>query len=65
VSFPADRNYKKRCKNKRDIYIIYTVCPKKRRKPYLRYLWLDLNGTGTGVNHFESAISTTSLDPEK
>jgi hypothetical protein len=33
--------------------------PKKRRKPYLRYLWLDLNKTKTGINHFKSTISTT------
>jgi hypothetical protein len=26
------------------------VRPKKRRKPYLRYLWLDLNKTKTGIN---------------
>jgi hypothetical protein len=25
------------------------VRPKKRRKPYLRYLWLDLNKTKTGI----------------
>jgi hypothetical protein len=35
------------------------VRPKKRRKPYLRYLWLDLNKTKTGINHFKSTISTT------
>jgi hypothetical protein len=35
------------------------VRPKKRRKPYLRYLWLDLNKTKTGINHFQSTISTT------
>jgi hypothetical protein len=28
------------------------VFPKKRRKPYLRYLWLDLNKTKTVINHF-------------
>jgi hypothetical protein len=28
------------------------VRPKKRRKPYLRYLWLDLNKTKTVINHF-------------
>jgi hypothetical protein len=34
-------------------------CPKKRRKPYLRYLWLiDLNETKIGINHFKSTIST-------
>jgi hypothetical protein len=33
--------------------------PKKRRKPYRRYLWLDLNKTKTGINHFKSTISTT------
>jgi hypothetical protein len=26
------------------------VRPKKRRKPYLRYLWLDLNKTKTVIN---------------
>jgi hypothetical protein len=38
---------------------IYRVCPKKHRKPYPRYLlWLDLNETKTGINHFKSTIST-------
>jgi hypothetical protein len=32
------------------------VRPKKRRKPYRRYLWLDLNKTKTGINHFKSTI---------
>jgi hypothetical protein len=32
--------------------------PKKRRKPYLRYLWLNLNKTKTGINHFKNSIST-------
>jgi hypothetical protein len=36
----------------------YRMRPKKRRKPYLRYLWLDLNKTKTKINHFKSAIST-------
>jgi hypothetical protein len=27
---------------------------KKRRKPYLRYLWLNLNKTKTGINHFKN-----------
>jgi hypothetical protein len=31
---------------------------KKRRKPYLRYLWLDLNKTKTEINHFKNTIST-------
>jgi hypothetical protein len=35
------------------------VRPKKRGKPYLRYLWLDLNKTKTKINHFKNAISTT------
>jgi hypothetical protein len=39
--------------------ILYRVRPKKRRKPYLRYLWLDLNKIKTGINHFKSTISTT------
>jgi hypothetical protein len=39
--------------------VIYRVRPKKRRKPYRRYLWLDLNKTKTGINHFKSTISTT------
>jgi formate hydrogenlyase subunit 3/multisubunit Na+/H+ antiporter MnhD subunit len=30
----------------------YRVRLKKRRKPYLRYLWLDLNKIKTGINHF-------------
>jgi hypothetical protein len=38
---------------------LYRVRPKKRRKPYLRYLWLDLNKTKTKTNHFKIAISTT------
>jgi hypothetical protein len=36
------------------------VRPKKRRTPYLRYLWLNLNKTKTGRNHFKSTISTIS-----
>jgi hypothetical protein len=38
---------------------IYKVRSKKRRKPYLRYLWLDLNKIKTGINHFKNTISTT------
>jgi hypothetical protein len=37
----------------------YRVRPRKHRKPYLRYLWLDVNKTKTGINHFKSTISTT------
>jgi hypothetical protein len=37
---------------------IYRVRPKKRRKPYLRYLWLDLNKRKTEINHFKTTIST-------
>jgi hypothetical protein len=33
--------------------------PKKRRKPYLRYLGLNLNKTKTGRNHFKNSINTT------
>jgi hypothetical protein len=32
---------------------------KKRRKPYLRYLWLNLSKTKTGINHFKHSISIT------
>jgi hypothetical protein len=35
------------------------VRPKKRRKPYLRCLWLDLNETKAGVSHFQGTIGTT------
>jgi hypothetical protein len=38
---------------------LYRLFPKKRRKPYLRYLWLDLNKTKTVINHFKNTISTT------
>jgi hypothetical protein len=38
--------------------IVYRVHPKKRRKPYRRYLWLDLNKTKTGINHFKGTITT-------
>jgi hypothetical protein len=38
------------------------VRPKKRRKPYRRFLWLDLNKTKTGINHFKSIISTTETN---
>jgi hypothetical protein len=38
---------------------LYRVRPKKRRKTYLRYLWLDLNKTKTGINYFKDTISTT------
>jgi hypothetical protein len=37
---------------------IHRVHPKKRRKPYLRYLWLDLNKTKTEINHFKNTIRT-------
>jgi hypothetical protein len=37
---------------------IYRVRPRKRRKPYLRYLWLDLHETKTGINHFKNTIGT-------
>jgi hypothetical protein len=43
---------------KKSIKRIYRVRPKKRRKPYLRYLWLDLNKRKTGINHFKGTIST-------
>jgi hypothetical protein len=39
-------------KKKQEIEI-NRVYPKKRRKPYLRYLWLDLNKTKTEINHFK------------
>jgi hypothetical protein len=29
---------------------------KKRRKPYLRYLWLDLNKTKTRINYFKDTV---------
>jgi hypothetical protein len=41
----------------RNIYI-YRVRPKKRRNPYLRYLWLVLNKGKTDINHFKNTIST-------
>jgi hypothetical protein len=44
-------------KKKQEIEI-NRVYPKKRRKPYLRYLWLDLNKTKTEINHFKNTIST-------
>jgi hypothetical protein len=34
---------------------------KKRRKPYLRYLWLNLNKTKNGINHFKNSISTVYI----
>jgi hypothetical protein len=36
------------------------VRPKERRKSYLRYLWLNLNKTKTGINHLKNSISTTT-----
>jgi hypothetical protein len=35
---------------------VYRVRSKKRRKPYLRDLWLDLNKAKTGINHFKNTI---------
>jgi hypothetical protein len=32
--------------------------PKVRRKPYLRYLWLDLYKTKTEINNFKNTIGT-------
>jgi hypothetical protein len=41
-----------------DYLPVYRVRPKKRRKSYLRYLWLDSNKTQTELNHFKNTIST-------
>jgi hypothetical protein len=43
-------------KKKQEIEI-HRMHPKKRRKPYLRYLWLDLNKTKTEINHFKNTIT--------
>jgi hypothetical protein len=50
------RNTKKKNCKKRYYHLL--VRPKKRRKPYLRYLWLDLNKTKTGINNFKNTIGT-------
>jgi hypothetical protein len=36
----------------RDKILYIQMRPKKRRKPYLPYLWLDLNETITEINIF-------------
>jgi hypothetical protein len=40
---------------------IYKVRPKKRRKPYLRYLWFDLNKIKSGINRFLGFVSLRGL----
>jgi hypothetical protein len=40
---------------------VYRLFPKKRRKPYLSYLWLDLNKTKTGINHFKNRSEDSQL----
>jgi hypothetical protein len=40
----------------------YRLFPKKRRKPYLRYLWLDLNKTKTVINQFKNTKSYSRSD---
>jgi hypothetical protein len=51
--------HKKIPKSKHLNKYIYRVRPKKRRKQYLRYLWLDLNKTKTRINYFKDTISIT------
>jgi hypothetical protein len=41
---------------------MYRVRPKKRRKLYLCYLWVNLNKTKTEINHFKITISTTYIN---
>jgi hypothetical protein len=36
---------------------MYRVRPKKRYKPYVRYLWFDFNKTKTRINQFKNTKS--------
>jgi hypothetical protein len=38
---------------------IYRCVLKNTASHILRYLWLNLNKTKTGINHFKNSISTT------
>jgi hypothetical protein len=57
-SVVGDDEYKLNTKKFSSFYV--QVRRTKRRKPYLRYLWLDFNKTKTEmINHFKNIISTT------